>query len=598
MNTPYPHTRRNTQRKLRNVATCVALCVIWACDAHAQIKQELNAEQAVQSAIQERSRAKQAQTKRSASDSKIGPGVRSLMQIERRSSNPFQSSKNAAGEIQIYLELTSISAAALSQLREFGLHVELVNEDLQMIQGRLLESQIDAVAALSYVKRISLPRYATPFAGSVNTQGDAILRANQLRSLGFTGQNTKVGIISDGANDWTQARASGNLPSTVKLYGSCTKRSANVSQCRSQKLCNEGTAMAEIIHDLAPNAELAIGAVSTSLEFIQRINQLAFDFKADVIVDDLGFFGEPYFEDGPLAKAVAALPDNVLYVSSAGNAAHIHYENEFDAVSGGAIALHDFSVNDDTLGFVVRGNSYAVALLQWNDPFASPASDYDLFVTDFSSVIGASQGNQIGGGAEPIEAVCVPNTSLSDVVRFASVEKVAGADKRLEMFFLGSSNIEHNTASGSIFGHAATDRALAIASINAQEPGNNNLAFYSSRGPARIDFPARQDRAKPDLTAIDGVSVTGAGGFPSTFFGTSAAAPHVAGIAALLFSVSDKVTALNVKRALISGAVDLGATGRDSLYGAGRVDALAAKQRLREGPISLPWLMMLLEDDY
>ena len=81
-------------------------------------------------------------------------------------------------------------------------------------------------------------------------------------------------------------------------------------------------------------------------------------------------------------------------------------------------------------------------------------------------------------------------------------------------------------------------------------------------------------RQKPEITGIDGVSVTGAGGFPTTFFGTSAAAPHIAGITALLKSANPSATRQEIEAALLGGAVDLGAPGIDNVFGAGRANAL------------------------
>src|SRR2546425_332322 len=73
---------------------------------------------------------------------------------------------------------------------------------------------------------------------------------------------------------------------------------------------------------------------------------------------------------------------------------------------------------------------------------------------------------------------------------------------------------------------------------------------------------------KPDITAADGVSVSGAGGFglPAAacgasigrcFFGTSAAAPHAAALAALIKSAKLSLTASQVKTALINSAIGI-----------------------------------------
>ena len=499
--------------------------------------------------------------------------------------------------VQVYFNLKSTAEPEVEELRRLGAEIEIINNSLGKVQAWVDIATINALLSLENVVSVKTPKYATARTGRINSQGDAILRANQLRSMGFRGQGVKVGVVSDGANSWTAARNSGDLPANLTRYGSCSPTAMDAANCVSAKTCNEGTAMAEIIHDLAPDAQIAVAAASTSLEFIQGINQLANTFKADIIVDDLGFFGEPYFEDGDLADAVDALPRGVLYISSAGNSGVNHYEAEYNFVALEEINAHNFgsSTPDHSMGFVVPARGFVVTTLQWNDPFDSPSNNYDLYITSRTTVVGQSKDDQSVPGAAPIEAVCAYNPSSRDVINFVFIDRFAGADKRLELFLLGSPAIEYSRPAGSIFGHAGLPRTLAIGAINASEPGNNSIAPYSSRGPARIDFPSREDRAKPDLIGIDGVNVTGAGGFGSPFFGTSAAAPHVAAVAAQLMSVSKRVTASNVRDALSQGSVDLGSAGLDSIYGYGRVDALSAKANLKVGT-PLPPLLLLLDD--
>src|SRR5262249_60708812 len=121
-------------------------------------------------------------------------------------------------------------------------------------------------------------------------------------------------------------------------------------------------------------------------------------------------------------------------------------------------------------------------------------------------------------------------------------------------------------AAGSLVGHPALDEVVAVAAIDAAARGLDEVEPFSSRGPARIDFPARVDRAKPDVAAFDGVSISNAGGFPAcppacAFFGTSAASPHTAGVAALLLQEDPSLTPAAIQTALRPGAVDIGAGG-------------------------------------
>jgi len=502
-------------------------------------------------------------------------------------------------DVQVYVQLSDSELATIELLTVTGMRIELLNRHLSRVQGWIDFERLEQLENIPAVVRISAPEYARPRAGSVMTQGDAIIKAGQLRGMGIRGKGVRVGVISDGANNWRDARARGDLPASgISTYGSCAPRSANPAACASSRSCNEGTAMAEIIHDIAPDATLAVAAASTSLEFIQRVNDLTNRFKADIIVDDIGFFGEPYFEDGDVADAVAAVASKLLFVSAAGNSADSHYELQYKP---GAGDLHDFGraagqVADTDHGVIVPAKTGLVVIMQWNDPFTASSNDYDLALWDNNGIVSSSQASQDGPGSSPIEGFCYYNSSNSDQVRWLQVKKFSGQDKRLELFFLGRGAHEYNHPNGSIFGHAGLPSVLTAGTINAGDQGHNTLAFYSSRGPARIDFPAYTNRKKPDVTGIDGVSVTGVGGFSSTFYGTSAAAPHVAGVAALLMSVSSQAGGANVARAIKQGAYDLGASGFDSAYGYGRLDAASARELLSSGAAVPPVLYLLLLD--
>jgi hypothetical protein len=486
--------------------------------------------------------------------------------------------------LQVYVHLFQVNDPMVAELRAQGFDVELVNDSLKLVQGWIHFKQISMLAYNSNVARVDLPKYAHRSQGSRTTEGDRILLANRLREMGYSGSGVRIGIISDGATDMAGAIATGDLPSDVQRLGSCTKRSANRSQCLSQRTCNEGTAMGEIVHDIAPNAKLAIAAVGTSLEFVQRVNELVTSFGANVIVDDLGFLSEPYFEDGDLAAAVKSIADDVVYVSSAGNAAEDHYEAEFRSYAvplddGTNAFLHNFStssLDDYSLNVQLAPDGYVIAFLQWNDRFGSSANDYDLVLTNDAETefLAESQFPQ-DGFSDPLEAVCYHNSSLSTKIAKLGVRKFSGLNRRLEMFIFGRDMAkEYNVSSGSIFGHPGVASVISVAAINADN--QNNVASYSSNGPSRIDYPSRVNRLKPDVAAIDGVSVTGTGGFPSTFYGTSAAAPHVAAIAGLLLEADPIASPRAIKDALMSGAVDVAASGFDQVAGAGRVDAVAA----------------------
>lgn len=499
---------------------------------------------------------------------------------------------NSKGEIEVYVHMYRGIAPAEPVLVAMGLNIALIHHQYDILKGWIAPDALESLSQLSFVRRVTVPDYAITRTGSVNSEGDVQLRAHDLRAAGITGTGVRIGVISDGIDSRAAAQATGDLPGAITIQTFAGSG-------------DEGTAMLEIIHDLAPGATLGFCGPADSMEFVTCVQQLDATFNADIIVDDLGFLNEPYFEDGMAALAVqAAATGGVDYVSAAGNsAAGGYYEDDYFAANAIFPGLdptweseHDFGMAgiggaDSTQSIVLAPNESACAVLQWNDPFGGSDNDYDLFILDdnlafppLSFSIATQTGTQ-----NPLEAVFYENTSGANEIVHIVVARFAGMDRRLKLVVnTGLCKVfgEYFTAAGSIFGHPAVPGALAIASINTFDPGLDTIAPYSSRGPVRIDFPAFVLRPKPDLTGIDCGSVTGAGGFGQLapdgsirFCGTSAAAPHVAAVLALLKSTGMYAADEDVD-ALKNTAVDLAPMGRDDVFGFGRVTAVAAAQQL------------------
>ena len=458
-------------------------------------------------------------------------------------------------------------------------------------------SALDQIADLDAVQEITPPDYGVTKTGSINTEGDAMHRADLVRAFsGLTGKGVRVGVISNGVDSWRTARGKGDLPSALQINPDLPGGG------------DEGTALLEIIHDLAPNAELAFSGAGTSLRFAEAALWLANDaFQgegADIIVDDLGYYFEPYFEDGLAALAAAdAVAGGAVFVSAAGNSAEEHYEGDF--VDGGD-GYHAFDGVSD-ISMRVSAGLFVNVLLQWNDPFGASANDYDLFICPAglkpvkfnlqNGLCAGSTGLQ-DGDDNPDEGVSLFHSGEADIY----IRKYSGVGRRLEMFVFGADIREHGVLEGGIFGHSAVSEVLAVGAIRASEPGNDAPEAFSDRGPAQIYFPDKETRNKPDVMGIDGVLVTGSGGFGRPvvgssgrlFSGTSAAAPHVAGIAALVMeaqrladpSMTKKEVADSVTQRLRDTAIDLGETGHDNATGHGRADALAAIESIAESSTS------------
>src|SRR5207237_834697 len=163
-------------------------------------------------------------------------------------------------------------------------------DDIHVVQAWINPDTVDSLLALSGVVSLDLPAYGVLNTGSVNSAGDGVLRAGLERSeFGFTGTTVKVGVISDGVTH--RANVGTDLP-TVTVNSSLPGTG------------DEGTAMLEIVHDLAPEAQLyfSSGSGLTTANMLNSITYLR-NQGCKVIVDDITWFNEPYFADGAVATA-------------------------------------------------------------------------------------------------------------------------------------------------------------------------------------------------------------------------------------------------------------------------------------------------------
>jgi hypothetical protein len=391
-------------------------------------------------------------------------------------------------------------------------------------------TKLEALAALPIVRSIQPPGYAT--LSSIDSQGDTLLHADQVRSqFGAQGLGIPVGVISDGFNGLPDT---GNLPPTVQTFGTCTPKPPIT--------CAEGTAMAEIVHALAPEASLAIGAGAHYQDMIQRVQNLT-AWGAKVIVDDLSFMSEPYFQDGPIAQSYeAAAKQGIMMVSAAGNLAQVHYQHLF--VDNGS-GYNLFGPNDILLNFQIAPGALATINMQWSNPFAAAVDNYQFDILDSSGTHVLAQSNQSGQSPYVYASIPCAVDASQACSRNIRIQKVKGIAQTLELFLIDSCGggcitltQSYGSAADSIFGHAAALGVSSVAAVSANttgnppvncvlDPGLDIIEPYSSQGPSTILFPSPQERSTPSITAVDCVSVSGAGGFSTTFSGTSAAAPQV-----------------------------------------------------------------------
>jgi hypothetical protein len=490
---------------------------------------------------------------------------------------------SSEGVVDVYIHTYVLTQAEIQSLQDHGVHIYRAEAQFRTVYAAIALDALETIAALPFVRWIGLPSYSVLRTGSVTSAGDGVLRAAEARAtFGIDGSGVRVGIISDSFGDFQTAVTSGDLPSDVIILPGGDVFSGT----------NEGRAMAEIIHDLAPGATLLFyTGFQTNLDMVRAIQALT-AAGAHIIVDDIGFFTEPVFEDGPVAQAVQeAMAQGIVYVTAAGNEALQHYRafyKEFDPNDGNPeVNLHDFGQGDAAMAVTVNPASEFLLILQWPDPFDGSANtaDYDLLVFDANGrPVALSTEDQLNSNAPPLEGVQVSNTTNRPVTVQVQINRVAGPALPLVLnFSVAGTPLEHNVVSDSVFGHPCVPDVLAVGAIWAHEPGFDAIEAFSSRGPCELFFPTYAVYTKPDIIAADGVQTSLPGFQP--FFGTSAAAPHVAAIAALLMDAAGGPGVLSntqIAHIIRLTARDRGTPEHDNTFGHGAIDAVAAAMAVQE----------------
>jgi subtilisin family serine protease len=460
------------------------------------------------------------------------------------------------------------------------------------IRARLPLDRLEALARLPQVRSIRPEEQAMTHA--VNRSQGVIAHLANMAGATYrvSGAGVRICVLSDSVDFLARVQGTGDLPAVTVLPGQAGSGTG------------EGTAMLEIIHDVAPGATLGFAtALGGQAQFAQNILDLRNVLGCQVIVDDVVYFAEPAFQDGIIAQAVdAVVASGALYFSSAGNEGNLDdgtsgvWEGDFvptalpPALAGPGLSAHDFGgVNFNT----ITRDRPSLITLQWADPWGGACNDYDLFLLNASrTVVFAASTNVQTCAQDPFEQIS--SVWFNDAGNTLVIVKHAGENRFLRLN-THRGRLAIATA-GQTWGHSAAEGAFSVAAVNVATAGGgpfvggaaNPVQTFSADGPRRIFFHADGTpitpgdfsssggtvRQKPDLAAADCVA-TATPGF-SPFCGTSAAAPHAAAIGGLVLSARPWLTPAEVRQILTSATLDIEAPGVDRDSGFGIVEALKA----------------------
>jgi hypothetical protein len=558
------------------------------------------------------------------------------------------------------------------------------------VGGWLPVSQLAAAAARAEVQslRAAMSRTRT---GAVTSQGDFVQHSAALRaSNSLTGAGITVGVLSDSYdcyavyaeagsgvpasgyagyayNGFTATAATdvstGDLPAGVNVLeeADCLNYGAPLEP----PFGDEGRAMLQIVHDVAPGASLAFYTAETSeADFANGIGALA-TAGATVIADDVGYFDEPFYQDGLVAQAIDAVEapatgKAVAYFSAAGNDGDASYENtapSFATLASSGSNSGEYLLNFDTTAATtttslpitldaMQPGEFTAIVVEWDQPYVTGApnsggatSRIDVCVTGSTSVytIQDYDGNTVtctgpnAAGVDPVQILIIanpanasgntPQETLNLVIGLAADGTAAptAAPGRIKVAVETDGQTDppitqFATNSATLQGHPGAAGAAAVgAAFYFQTPACGTtpavIESYSSEGGAPILFSATGARLatptvrqKPDFVGPDGGNdtflgftlasgdYTGANGELTTsiaacqnnpsypnFFGTSAATPHVASIAALMLQANSALTPTQIYTSLQNSALPMGGTtGFNYTSGYGFVQAATA----------------------
>ena len=501
---------------------------------------------------------------------------------ERFSNQLFQI--DDSGNIHAAVYMKDISLKSIDEIKAEGVKVEYINEHFKRLTCYIPFDIVEELSRNENILKIACIEKPFVNVGEYTSAGDGILNADDARTgFSINGQNVNVGVISDGVDHWTNSRAQGDLTSDLNII-------------HNDIGGDEGTAMCEIVQDIAPGATLYFNDAATSIDgFANHITELK-NAGCKVIVDDIIYISEPAFEDGAIAQRVDEVSaDGVIYFSACGNSGVSTWDGM--SVDANSNMWQEFSGSGESIAINVPDGASLFVNLQWANQWLNSRDDFDLVVydradyTDPEARFVWSDDTQDGEGDTPIETVYWENHLGDRTFYIRVLHNSVQASRELKItVFSPTSAIQYTTDYG-IYGHAASSSCISVGAINASSP--ESIASYSSHGPSRIyTYDANGnpvsyvDRSTPTICGIDGVETyVGMSGLwyphPSNtvFYGTSAAAPHIAAISALMLSLNPLLNWQQTKDIMTASATKVSSMGGQNFtnaYGWGRVDAYLA----------------------
>jgi hypothetical protein len=505
----------------------------------------------------------------------------------------------------------------VSQLTEVGMNVTTSSAYYGLVEGFAPVNELPTIAQLAQTQSGSVIMnpivHASNYQGAAYNEAETSMFADVARSqFKVDGTGVTVGVLSNSVSQYQ-----GGLADSYKTGDLSASNPVAVLQDGPSGSDDEGRAMLENIHDVAPGASLAFATANGGpLAFGNNINALATTGKANVMVDDVSYALEPFFQDGVISQAVNNVTSQgVTYFSSAGNdGPDSGYLSTFRPASSsiagiGSGVFMNFNPNGGTtlqLPITTSINN-AEILFEYDQPYqiqepaGSPGqvtSNVYIYVLDSKGnvVVGAAANSNNVATQTPEQVIVIPTAGSYSI----AIQVVSGANpNHVEFVSFNDTNTaisvsqQFGTAGGTSYptsyGHATAAATIGVGATPWWAPapylGQTPLASepFSSSGPALYDLSIQGTSTtpvtvqNPTVTAPDGgntsffspgtiisTATPPLAGQPATstnlsqdlpsFFGTSSAAPNAAAVAALMKQFVPSATPAQIRASLIAGA--------------------------------------------
>ncbi|TCN40399.1 subtilase family protein [Kribbella orskensis] len=476
---------------------------------------------------------------------------------------------DSSGRIGVQLYAAApVTAQQEATLASLGVSVLKNTADFKPVPGAELPAtglvsttipydKLDAVAALGWVTALRPSLRPAVDVGPITAEGVQLHKADAAQARGLTGRGQKIGAISGDVDHLAESVAQGELPANVQVLR------------QAEYVDDEGTAMLEIIHDLAPQAKLAYASTrDTTAEYVEAFHELA-AAGVTMIAEDIALDDDPVFQQGIGAATAEGLAKHGIWVSSsAGNLGNRHAPRVTATGTGsgpdGAVGPFTGCPNapdnvvklrgaDTTYDLNLLPGAAILPTLQWSEPRAvfptagqGGFTDLNLYLVDATGTrcLASSTAVQADGVGDTIEQFIYQNTTgvaqpaklVVDVQGTSSARKAPILDLRWRALSAGVQTIDPPERAGSMNPDSnylgfATSAGAVNASLSV-DPATIALEPFSAAGPTQIvtttrcpggmpgpcrgvSGPLSRSFPAPYWVAADGVSVSGVGPFGS-----------------------------------------------------------------------------------